>query len=230
MRSDQEKCTLTRKQELCASARKVVGFSPIEPRMLDLQVQSYGAKDREEAMLMEIKSYLKCEMKMKPSEIEKLNIVRIFPPAKEDWRVLYVEFDSDFQVDMVISHTRNMVKQDHRVIRWYPKQMFDRYRAVESIAYDLRKRLDQKTRVKIGRDDIELYTKEPASSSWRRHSLPDSLPDFDFDMGFSGPASPPPGRPVRDWSSRLIDGTEEEFNTDAMVTKVCSNLHTQKSQ
>ena len=34
-----------RKRELCASGRRVVGFTPIEPRMLELQMQSYGAKD-----------------------------------------------------------------------------------------------------------------------------------------------------------------------------------------
>ena len=220
-RSDQQDCTSSRTQELCASARRVIGFTPIEPRMLDLQIHSYGAKDVEEAKLMEIKSYLKCEMKMKPSEIEKLNIVRIFSPAKEDWKVLYVEFGSDFEVDMVISHTRNIVKPDHRVVRWYSRQMYDRYRAVESIAYDLRKRLHQKTRVKIGRDDIELYTKEPSSSFWRRHSLPDSLPDFDLDSRISGLSSPPPGRPGRDLASRGKDSTEEEFNTDSMVTKTC---------
>ena len=31
--------------ELCAGARKVVGFTPIEPRMLSIQMESYGAKD-----------------------------------------------------------------------------------------------------------------------------------------------------------------------------------------
>ena len=65
--------------------------------------------------------------------------MKIFPPAKENWNVLYVEFGSDTEVDMVVAHTRHMVKQDHRVLRWYPKQMYNRYRAVESIAYEIRK-------------------------------------------------------------------------------------------
>ena len=51
-------------RELCADARKVVGFTPIEPRMLELQMTSYNAKDQDEAMMMEIRSYLNCEMKM----------------------------------------------------------------------------------------------------------------------------------------------------------------------
>ena len=105
------------KQEMCSSARKVIGFTPIEPRMLDLQVQSYGAKDMEEAKLMEIKNYLKCELKMRPSEIEDLDIVKIFPQAREDWNVLYVEFGSSYEVDKVFSHTRYMTKQNRRVLR-----------------------------------------------------------------------------------------------------------------
>ena len=124
---------------------------------------------------MEIKNYLKCEMKMKPSDIEKLGIVKVFPPAKDNWNVLYVEFASDYQVDMVMSHTRFMVKQDHRVVRWYPRQMFERYRAIESIAYEIRKTQKLKTRVKVGRDDIELSVRESGSSAWKKQALPDQI-------------------------------------------------------
>ena len=42
------------KQRLCESARRIVGFSPIDQRMLNIQMQSYGAKDTKEAMLMEV--------------------------------------------------------------------------------------------------------------------------------------------------------------------------------
>ena len=132
-------------KELCALGRRVVVFLPIEPRMLELQIQSFGAKDQEEAMLMEIKSYLKCEMKVKPSDINNLDIVKIFPPAKDNWNVLYVEFGSEYQVDRLMAYTREIVKQDHRVVRWYPKQMYERYRAVESIAYDIRRTMKHKT-------------------------------------------------------------------------------------
>ena len=72
---------------MCADARRVIGLTPIDQRMLELQMQSFGARDKEEAMLMEVKSFLKCEMKVKPSEIEKLDIVRIFHPARENWKL-----------------------------------------------------------------------------------------------------------------------------------------------
>ena len=183
---------------MCSSARRVVGFTPIEPRMLEMQMLSYGAKDMEEAKLMEIKSYLKCEMKMRSVDIEKLDFVKIFPPAKDNWSVLYVELGSDYQVDMVISHTRYMVKQDHRVVRWYPRQMYDRFRAVESIAYDFRRNQNHKTRVKVGRDDLELCTREPGSSIWKKQVLPENLPKFEMaEIRHALASSPPPGRPGR---------------------------------
>ena len=166
------------RENLCTSARKVIGFSPIEPRMLKIQMESYGAKDMDEAMLMEVKSYLKCEMKMLPSLIEKLNIMRIFPPARPDWNVLYVEFGSDYEVDTIFSFTKNMDKKDYRVIRWIPKQMYDRFRAVESLAYNLRQEAGLKTRVKIGRADLVLSTRDSTSSVWSNRELPRNLPEI----------------------------------------------------
>jgi hypothetical protein len=200
--------------ELCESGRRVVGFSPIEPRMLEMQIRSFGAKNMEEAMLMEIKSYLKCEMKVRPSDIEKLDIVRIFHPAKENWNVLYVEFGNEYQVDKLFTYTRGMVKQDHRLVRWFPKQMFDRYRAVESVAYEIRKNLKHKTRVKIGKSDIELSTRETGCTVWRRQTLPDNLPEIDLDCSFrpAMPSTPPPGRPGRD-QIREIDSQDMEEET-----------------
>ena len=188
-----------RVEEICAAGRRVIGFTPIEPRMLELQIKSFGARNQEEAMLMEIKSYLKCEMKVRPSDIDKLDIVRIFHPAKENWNVLYVEFGNEYQVDKLFSYTRGMVKQDHRLVRWFPKQMYERYRAVESVAYEIRKSSQHKTRVKIGRNDIELSIRESGSTAWRRHSLPDNLPKIDLDCTFRSltVSSPPPGRPGR---------------------------------
>ena len=176
---------------------------------------------------MEIKSYLKCEMKVKPSDIEKLDIVRIFPPAKENWNVLYVEFGNEYQVDKLFTYTRGMVKQDHRVVRWYPKQMYDRYRAVESVAYEIRKNLKHKTRVKIGRNDIEPSTRETGSTVWRRQALPDHLPKFDLDSSFR-PAitlSPPPGRPGR--AQVFVRGKVEaglgRMNAQILVTEAAKN-------
>ena len=86
-----------------------------------------------------------------------MDIVRIFHPAKQNWNVLYVEFRNDYQVDSIFSYTKNITNKDHRVMRWIPWQMYDRFRAVEGLAYKLRQD-GLKTRVKIGRTDLLLST------------------------------------------------------------------------
>ena len=189
--------------DICSKARRIIGFTPIEPRMLDIQMNSYGAKTMEEAMFMEIQSYLKCEMKVKPSDVDKLDIVRIFPPAKENWDTLYVEFGSDYDVDKIFRHTRVMVKDDHKVVRWFPKEIFQRFQALDFISYNMREEMKQKgvklrTRVRVGKDDLEFSTKMP-NGRWLFQPLPNGLPKIDLQARGrpSLTSSPPPGRPDR---------------------------------
>ena len=40
--------------DICDQARRTIGFIPIEPRILELQMQSIGPKTMEEVKLMEI--------------------------------------------------------------------------------------------------------------------------------------------------------------------------------
>ena len=204
--------------EICSKARRIVGFQPIEPRMLEIQKVAYGAKDMDEAMLMEIKSYLKCEMKVRPHDIENLEIVRIFPPAKDDWNTLYVEFGSEHEVNQIFRHTRVMVKQDHKVVRWYPKELFARFQALDSICYKMREEMRQKgqklrTKVVVGKDDLELSTKLP-TGRWKVHALPGGLPGIDLEARnrWSLSSSPPPGRPCRieDDRKRQLSGSDSE--------------------
>ena len=91
------------------------------------------------------------------------------------------------------------MKNDNRLVRWFPKQMFDRYKAVEKCAYEIRRSVKHKTRVRVGREDIELCTKETGSSAWRRQPLPGTLPRIEMAYIPSSfmPSSPPPGRPGR---------------------------------
>ena len=158
----------------------MIGLSPIEPIMLDIQMRSYGAKTKEEAMLMEVKNFLKCELKVRPSVIEQLDIVNIFHPAKDDWKTLYVELGSEAEVDSLYTYTKNIKKQDHRVFPYIPKQMYRRYRGTESFLYSVRQKDKVKTKVKIGREDFILSYKIPGSTFWQSCSLPDNLPPIDF--------------------------------------------------
>lgn len=98
---------------------------------------------------------------------------------------MYVEYGSDHEVDTIFSYTKNMAKKECRVIRWIPKQMYDRFRAVESLAYNLRQEAGLKTRVKIGRDDLVLSTRDPKSSIWSNRVLPSNLPEINVEQSTS---------------------------------------------
>ena len=56
-----------------------------------------------------------------------------------------------------------------------------------------------RTRVKVGIYDLELSTKLPNSTVWKKQSLPDNLPKIDLtsSTGLDRSSSPPPGRPGR---------------------------------
>ena len=166
-------------RKLCAAARRVIGLTPIEPMMLDIQMRSYGAKNKEEAMLMEVKNYLKCELKVRPSVIEQLDIVKIFHPARDDWKTLYVELGSESEVNSLYNYTKNIKKEDHRVFPYIPKQMYRRYRAVEGFLYGVRQKDKIKTKVFIGNDDFMIASKVPGSSFWKKCSLPSNLPPIE---------------------------------------------------
>ena len=85
-------------------------------------------------------------MKIKPSEIDKFDIVRIFHPLRDNWNVLYVELENECQVDKLFSYTREMT-------RGIPRKMYQRFSALQTVAYNMRKKDGVKTRVKIGHCD-----------------------------------------------------------------------------
>ena len=108
----------------------------------------------------------------------------------------------EYEVDKMFGYTKVMIK-DHRVVRWYPKELFERFQALDHIAFDMReemklKSVKLKTRVTVGKNDLEFSTKMP-DSNWRLQPLPGGLPKIDLDAGArrAMTSSPPPGRPDR---------------------------------
>ena len=79
--------------------------------------------------------------------------------------------------------------------------MYQRFSALQTVAYKMRKNDGVKTRVKIGQSDFELSIREQGSSFWQRCVLPTDLPKIETTNLFSSlqnSTSPPPGRPGRE--------------------------------
>ena len=80
-----------------------------------------------------------------------------------------------------MSHTIYMnIDRNLKVDRFIPWQFQDRHKAVQNIAFDLRKQ-GNKTRVGVGLEDFNLRIKpKNGDYDWRNIELPDHLPYFCF--------------------------------------------------
>ena len=100
------------------------------------------------------------EMKVSYEVIEEMIIEKVFPPARADWNTLYVKFYSESSVHKLYSHARNM-RADLRLVPYIPKQFYNKYRDLESQAYQLRhSEARYKTRIKMVINDLVLYKRE----------------------------------------------------------------------
>ena len=80
-------------------------------------------------------------------------------------------FESETAVITIFQYAKNL-KKDQRLVRYIPKEFYDRYRAMEGDAYLLRHGvIKYRTKVQMGISDLVLYKKEPGG---RWSSVPDS--------------------------------------------------------
>ena len=213
-----------RVKQIIRHAKKVVGMKPIDKAHVQHTVRRNRETDKdmdederwEKALHETVNSFLKYEMKMKQEDIEELEIVKIFPPAKEEWNTVYVELESIEMVNFLMSFTQYMRRdktEDRPSIEKYiPKELFARYSAVEKIAFEIRKESNFKlaTNVSFGERDFVLKKRskdiQPGGTKtpWRQLDpvpLPEDLPKFETRLMRAEPRtlrSPTqaPGRPA----------------------------------
>ena len=208
---------------LATEARKIIGLQTIYPADVERQIRLYNAKDEDEGRLLAVKEFLRLEMKIKEDVFNTMDIVRIFPPAKEEWDRLYVQFSSQTSVNTIYSYAKYLQK-DQRLVTYIPHQFYDRYRALESLAYTLRhSELKYKTRVKMGSSDLILYKKKPGESTWSVIPTPHDLPPVNMNAAPAQPTStPPPGRDrtvTQDQDRELRPRFEDSSDSPATPTK-----------
>ena len=210
-------------KKIFREAKKIVGMKPINKvHVLHTMRRNEEVNkdlDKEEqwqkAMDDTVKSFLKYEMKMKEEDIEELKIVKIFPPAKPEWNTLYVEFESREMVNFLMSFTqymrRDMKENRPSIEKYIPRELFNRYSAIEKEAYEIRKQSNFKsaTNVSFGDTDFILKTRskdiQPGGTRTPWHQLepmilPKHLPEFELRLESTAPRTPrspdlAPGRP-----------------------------------
>ena len=83
-------------------AAKVIGLKPIDKLHVEhiKRRLSYEEKDKSDEELWKaaleraVEMFLEKEMRIRGDDLAKISIVKIFPPAKDDWNVLNVELES----------------------------------------------------------------------------------------------------------------------------------------
>ena len=81
---------------------------------------------------------------------DELTVEKIFPLAKETWNALYVTFAYESSIHTVYKYSRYLQKSQ-RIIPYIPKQFYQEYKRIESLAYNLRHNENKyKTRVRMG--------------------------------------------------------------------------------
>ena len=211
--------------KLLRNARRVLGFKPIDRvhvehcmRRVEQDEENLSKEEAwERAKEKAVSEFLKYEMKMKEDDIEQLKTVMIYPPAKEEWNVLYVEYEHVEMVNFVMSFAQFMRKgeKDNRpsVEKYIPMELFKRYSAIEKIAYEIRKESNFRTatNVSFGEKDFILKSRpkdiHPGGRRTPWHQLeavklPADIPQFELHLVRKVPQSPrspgqAPGRPPR---------------------------------
>ena len=144
---------------IASEARKIIGLSPISKEDVERVCR---ISDKDSAYLEAVNEYFKLELRMSQEEIDNMGMKQVFPPAKEHWDTLYVGFESERAVNTIYRYARNLRKG---LVRYIPKQFYDRYRAMEAEAYLLRHTEEKyKTKVQMGINDLVLYKKNQGGS------------------------------------------------------------------
>ena len=155
------------KKEIIDKARKTIGLHSINSKDLDRIRRTQGITDEEELKLASAKEFFKCEMRMKDDDIDALNISTVFYAAKNsEWNNLYVRFSDQASLSLCYRFAKNL-KPGRRIFQYIPKMFYERYKALNGIAYDLRhSSQNYRTRIRFGIDDLLLWKCLPGENSW----------------------------------------------------------------
>ena len=190
--------------DLLDLGRRTVSLHPLQESDIDFESKR-GAKDRSEAMLWAVQTFLRYEMNIKSHVLATFTIENIFPPAIESWDTIYVTFSSITEANTVFSYTRNM-RKEVTVGIFVPTEWQARFRAINSIAYGLRYppsgQTKYSTRIKWGNGDLILHKKPPGTRHWTVADIGTPLPPVDMCAVSTPHMSPAPGRQGRDKRQR----------------------------
>ena len=133
-----------------------------------------------------IRDFLYEEMKMPEIVARDIRIKNVFfATAGIASAILYVEFHSEDEANMVKKYAKNLTTvngERPKLIPYIPRSLYNRYKAVEEIAFNIRnKNREMATRVWVS-DDFELRARKKGDTTpWAaiKPEILENLPDQD---------------------------------------------------
>lgn len=204
-------------EALMDKAARTVGLRPISESRIIMHANREREKnrDRNEDTIMEeakrsiVIDFFKNELSMKEDALDQIEIEQIFKSKNGKMKdTLYVRMKEKKSTAIVYGHAKNISRNTEAKVsleKYIPHQAFERYQAVETLAYNARIDENQRTDVRIGKRDF-LFRKKSKDdpTPWGQIDyvdLPVDLPRID-PTAFSNPTwepSTPNGRePVPD--------------------------------
>jgi hypothetical protein len=188
--NDKDKPTPT--EALMAKAARTIGLKPISAERIEMHadtVRDVGQVSSEDDVMIEarqlaVKEFLAVELMMQEETIDSLKVDEIFVSKKGKMKdTLYVRMEDKKSASIVYGHARfirnESVESSEKVSleKFIPHQAFQRYQAVEQMAYEARKDKKTKTDVRIGQGDFQLRTKPKGDTKPWGEIIPLELPD-----------------------------------------------------
>ena len=198
------------------------------------QAQYGGAGNEEEEKVLAAKEFLRFEMKFDSETIDRMEVEKVFLPAKGDPQCLYVTFKHVASVSKIFEKTRYMRKES-RIISCIPKECHARICAMRDLGKSLKENEKCHWRVKMGLRDLQLNRKDRSTGSWILVPIPETFPQVELRSSPDsfGSNSPAPGRPNQErWYKRTREssGSSSDQNTPKVARKVDEADHEEENE
>ena len=221
---------LTAIQELVSEAATILGLGPISSA--DIEDASGDTPDKK--IFAAVIDFLRKEIAVKESEISDGEIIKVFASEDPELQRVYVQFSSREKADLCMNLTRRLRQPELNVVLYVPRHFKQRFHAIKSEDYRLRKLTQprHRTRIEYSDSDLVLFVCPAGYHRFVLHPVP-GLPPVDF----APVRTPPQGRKQkkgkRDRSesaspnaepknlrveSPVTDVTKEPSSTDQSVT------------
>ena len=174
--------------ELIAESRRIVGIGPVQSS----DFEYFGKANHEENVRLAAIEALRFELNIKEHEIKDTDIASTFlPQISPKIPRVYIKFYKQEHADLCFRAAKGLKDPTIKVFRYFPRQFQARVKALEEVAFHLRKTSDPKykTEVVYTNTDVQLLICPRGQSRYYPHTV-HYLPPVDM-----APArSPPPGR------------------------------------